>query len=190
MSIKLTEAERVGDLIKKTGKTLTQVAAESGISQNRLSDWANDKLKDGVRTSTLKKACDYFQCSADYILGYSDVPRRDPDLDMIQKYTGLSERSISYLHDWLLSIDVESVAPAYKNRAATITETPLVFINNLIESGALQNIINLAIKAKIRASESIDLFSDEELYAAMVGYEYKCSQIFSAFLSEFFKNLG
>lgn len=45
----------------------------------------------------LKRYCDYFKCSADFLLGYIDMPNHiQTD---IKKETGLSETAIEYLHE-------------------------------------------------------------------------------------------
>lgn len=192
MSIKLTEGERVGELIKESGKTLTQVAAEIGIAQNRLSDWKNNKLKDAVRASTLKKACDYFQCSADYILGLSDVPRVAPNVDMIQKYTGLSFQAITLLHsgkemaDKMPKEDDETVK---SNVALFIID----FLNQFFTSDELigESGIFEAIALVKETTALIDngtmpvypLFAQEYINAG----QYRASYEFSKFLERYFK---
>lgn len=48
--------------------------------------------------NTLKKIAEFFNISADYLIGVSDVQGLDPDIKFICKYTGLPESSIQWIH--------------------------------------------------------------------------------------------
>ena len=47
--------------------------------------------------STLQRISKEFNISADYLLGLTDTPTLDENIQMISKYTGLSQRTIEYL---------------------------------------------------------------------------------------------
>lgn len=63
--------EKLKQLRKDKGKTLKEVAKEIGISLSAYSNY-----EQGIREPSydiLKKICDYFEVTADYLLGREDV---------------------------------------------------------------------------------------------------------------------
>lgn len=91
----LTPGERVEDLIKEKGGSITGDAEKIGTSQCTLSDFINGKRS--IRSDTLKKLCEYYNVSSDYILGLSDVPTRNETIQEINAKTGLSQEAITAL---------------------------------------------------------------------------------------------
>ena len=94
----LTPGERVEDLIKEKGGSITGDAEKIGTSQCTLSDFINGKRS--IRSDTLKKLCEYYNVSSDYILGLSDVPSPNAETRAICEKTGLSEKTVSKLFDY------------------------------------------------------------------------------------------
>ena len=192
----LTEGERIGDLIyamkKETGKTKDQIASEAGLSPSLLAEWAGDKKTNGVTTRILKKACEYFQCSADYILGLSDIPRVAPDLDMIQKYTGLSFQAIELLHN---EKEMTNKKPEKGDEAAKwgLALIFIDFINQFFtseevigESGIIQAIA--IVKTKTALIDNGDLSLDPyEAQEYINAGQYKASYEFQKLLERYFK---
>lgn len=109
-----TTAERIDDLVQQSGKSLSVVAKEIGVSPSLLSEIKN-KEKDFVQRATtdilstmsdykkrdrnigsanLIKICNYFGVSADYILCLSDVQTRNETIQGINQETGLSQEAI------------------------------------------------------------------------------------------------
>ena len=112
-----TTAERIDDLVQRSGKSLSVVASEIGVSPSLLSEIRN-KEKDFVQQATsaelstmseykkrdrnigsanLIKICNYFGVSSDYILCLSDVQTRNETIQGINQITGLSESAITKL---------------------------------------------------------------------------------------------
>ena len=112
-----TTAERIDDLVQRSGKSLSVVASEIGVSPSLLSEIRN-KEKDYVQQATsdelstmseykkrdrnigsanLIKICNYFDVSSDYILCLSDVQTRNETIQGINQITGLSESAIAKL---------------------------------------------------------------------------------------------
>lgn len=63
--------EKLKQLRKDKGKTLKEVAKEIGISLSAYSNY-----EQGIREPSydiLKKICDYFEVTADYLLGREDI---------------------------------------------------------------------------------------------------------------------
>jgi len=92
-------SERLTHLLQEAktdyGTILEDVASEIGVSRQALGKWANgDTVPDIL---DLKKLAEYFQVSADYLLGISDVRTADKDLQSVCEYTGLSEGAVATL---------------------------------------------------------------------------------------------
>lgn len=90
----------VNEIIKKlrTERGLTQndLAAMMNCNRQKIADWERGKSTPSADDLILlsKK----LSVSADYLLGLSDTPTTDKDLQFICDYTGLSEKSITLLH--------------------------------------------------------------------------------------------
>ena len=78
---------------------VTSVSEQSGISRNTISYWYY-----GARTpdaGNLVTIANTFGCSTDYLLGLKDIRTPDPQKHDATSYTGLSEQTVSDLHDVL-----------------------------------------------------------------------------------------
>ncbi len=53
-------------------------------------------------SETLIKIAAFYETSIDYILGLTKIRKIDADLQAIYKYTGLSEKSIDFIHSLVL----------------------------------------------------------------------------------------
>ena len=188
--MQLTEGERLKDRMEAMGKTQQQVAAATGLSPSQVSEWVNDKKTEGVYTSNLKKVCDFLQCSADYILGLSDIPHVDAQLDMIQKYTGLSFQAITLLHN-----EKEIVNKKPENDVATWSLAQLFFdfLNQFFtseemigESGIIQAIAIVKAKTTLIDNGNLSINPLEAQEYINAG-QYKASYEFSKFLERYFK---
>lgn len=132
-------------LAKLFGYNLRKLRNEKGISQQALSNElqiskaALSYYENGQRVpdiDTLKKVAVYFNVSADYLLGLSDVSSNDKDLKEVCAYTGLSEKIIKTLAD-------------SKNKTTTnepvIIPLPLNYCNEIKiqDTTTLQDIFNI-----------------------------------------------
>lgn len=70
-----TMADRLRQLIQESSKTLRNIAAETGLSIATLSAWQTGKKIPQV--DSVLPLCRYFNCSADYLLGLSNVRQID-----------------------------------------------------------------------------------------------------------------
>ena len=95
MNTPLTIGEKIDDLIKKKKSTQAIEAKRMGVAPSLLSDVCNDKRE--VRTDTLKKLCNNFTVSADWLLGLSEAKSRDEDMQKAVVTTGLSEKAVEVL---------------------------------------------------------------------------------------------
>lgn len=92
----------VGERIKilRTERNLTQAALahELGIAKTTLA--AYEQEKNEPSNETFIKIANYFNVSADYLLGLTDVKTADANIAFIANYLGLTERSIAELHSY------------------------------------------------------------------------------------------
>lgn len=101
MRIKLTLSEKLDDLIAKTGKKASVIAAEMDINQSLISKYRNDKQP---TLDSLVKLAKYFNVSTDYLLGLTDAPASEPNKRNAEEYLSLSDNAISCLREFFCSI--------------------------------------------------------------------------------------
>jgi transcriptional regulator with XRE-family HTH domain len=85
------------ELNKNGFKTLEQVYQETGIMKSLVSDLESDMKDRGVKYQDVAKLADYYGVSVDYLVGASDIPSVDPDVQAAAKLTGLDGASIEAL---------------------------------------------------------------------------------------------
>ena len=69
----MTLGEKLRNLRKKQHKTLRQVYEDTGIDYSNLA--RIEKNEHGCNSSTLQILADYYGCTTDYLLGYTDTPK-------------------------------------------------------------------------------------------------------------------
>lgn len=105
--------KRINALLAKKFKRQKDLATALGVNDNTISYFVSGKRM--PNTEQIIKISDFFGVSADYLLGLSDTPTTDKDVQFICEYTGLSEKSVEKLHTKLAnsimkkSIDGEKV---------------------------------------------------------------------------------
>ena len=132
-------ADRLSDLIKESGKTISELAKDIGVSAGILSSYQNDKAVAGV--TNLKRIADYFNVSCDYLLGEADC--KNPDNEAIRQKIGLSDKSISLLQS---------------NISPNVDYT--FILNTLVENGSIESIC-CEISDGVKKSIDIDQVLDE-----------------------------
>ena len=90
-------SDRLSKLMKERNVTQEQLAHELGVKRQTVSLYKNGQSTPDA--AQLKNIAMFFGVSADWLLGLSseDVWTTDVDIREICKYTGLSEKSVSYL---------------------------------------------------------------------------------------------
>lgn len=84
---------------KKVTQNVTQstLASVLGVTRQAISSYLNGET---IPTADkLKKIADYFDVPADYLIGRTNDPTTDKDLQYIVDYTGLSSQAILALHN-------------------------------------------------------------------------------------------
>lgn len=83
---------------EKKGKTKisqSEIAADIGVSRQTVSEYLLGNTQPNAET--IIKIAKKFEVSSDYLLGLSDAPTSDKDLQFICDYTGLSADAIDYI---------------------------------------------------------------------------------------------
>lgn len=86
---------RLKQLIENSGKTRKEIAEQLKCDTSTITKHYNGDRD--ITTDFLIKYANLFDVSADYLLGLSDTPTTDKDIQFICDYTGLSERAIEVL---------------------------------------------------------------------------------------------
>ena len=90
---KKTLGRKIADLREEKGLTQDELADALKITRQRLSLIETDKR--AVHSDILKQFAEYFNVSADYLIGLSEVSSLNTDIQSVCKYTGLSEEAVS-----------------------------------------------------------------------------------------------
>ena len=85
-----------GDIM--TDLSIAELARRLKTTDTVIKGFEYGKTKE-YKISHIEKYCNYFDVSADYLLGLSEYKTVDEDVKMIAKYTGLTEDSIKQLHN-------------------------------------------------------------------------------------------
>lgn len=150
--------QRFPEILKEERKShkLTQSALAEKLSCDRYRIADLERGKSSPSVEDLNLLCDYFEISADYLLGRTPVRAPDPDktLQTIQQYTGLSEETISYLHgedfpdDWPFQEEINT-----QNRSS--------MWSRIISDRSVQAAVELLIRSEEKAANPL-IFSAED----------------------------
>ena len=91
----LTTGQKLKKLRTAEGITQQSLASDFNIKQDDISRFENDKQE--LSLYNLKKYCERYNVSADYLLGLSDYPTSDKDERYISDVTGLEKDAISFI---------------------------------------------------------------------------------------------
>ena len=87
----------------ETGKTFNEQAEEIGIVASNLTKYKGQTNTDlqipRMRVDSLIRIADYYGVSYDYLFGLIDTETRDPVIQDICDYTGLSKETVKKLHE-------------------------------------------------------------------------------------------
>lgn len=94
-------SKRIAYLLNKQGLTQEDLASDKSVSKASISAWIQGD-KNGIRTEPkiigLNTVAKKLNTSVDYLIGNTDNPTVNRNLDIIYDYTGLSKESVELLH--------------------------------------------------------------------------------------------
>ena len=105
---------RLRELMEEKAVTQKKLADAIGMRPQTVSLYTTGQSAPDV--NTLRKMADFFNISADYFLGLSDVKKPDATIQAICDYTGLSEAAISALHENKISNQNTPIYHPYESR--------------------------------------------------------------------------
>jgi len=65
--------QRLEEIKQREGRTAKSIADSLKVTQGAISMWRNEKR--GIRPGVLRRLCEELECSADWLLGFTDDPR-------------------------------------------------------------------------------------------------------------------
>ena len=89
--------KRLRELLAENGKSQKELAEAMGKTRQAIGYYADGSSSPDWEA--LKFIANYFEVSADYLLGLSDVKSSEANMQMVCNYTGLSEDAIFALQD-------------------------------------------------------------------------------------------
>lgn len=93
--IKSAFPDILSDIISDSGKTLREIARESGIGPSQLSAYQSGTNEPNM--STLLKLSNYFNVSVDFLVGKDTAITRETKIGYMRDFTGLTKAAIQKL---------------------------------------------------------------------------------------------
>lgn len=112
-------ANRLRDLMEKNKTTQPQLAEAVGVSRQAVGQWQNGNTVPDILD--FQKICNFFNVSADYLLGRSESPSNDKDLKDVADYLGVSDSAAVAIRQFSGKISTEE-AQKWMNENVCNTE--------------------------------------------------------------------
>lgn len=90
--------KRINTLLAEQDKKQKELAAFLGVPDNTISYFVSGRRT--PNTEQLAKIADFFNVSADYLLGRTNAKTTDKDVQFVCDYTGLTTDAADILHFW------------------------------------------------------------------------------------------
>lgn len=160
---------RLRDLLSAPGETQGKLADAIGVQRQSIGQW-----KDGITSpdvNAFNKIANYYNVSADYLLGRTTEKSPDIDVQAIHKKAGLSEKAIRNLQS-LNSISDEPVG----NYELELRHR----LNSFLEHPKIREFIYNIQRAKQCSESTMSASITEEEYVAAVTSTFKIgSELFA-----------
>lgn len=104
-----TIGKRINTLLAEQTKMQKELAAHLGVPDNTVSYFVSGRRT--PNTEQIAKIADFFNVSADYLLGRTNAETTDKDLRFVCEYTGLSENAVSTLCELHDPVNVLHLVP-------------------------------------------------------------------------------
>lgn len=117
-----TIGKRINTLLAEQEKKQKELAAHLCVPDNTISYFVSGRRT--PNTEQISKIADFFDVSADYLLGRTNAKTTDKDLRFICDYTGLSEKSVDAIKSTLTGA-MEFSRPYFNHLAENLVFTEL-----------------------------------------------------------------
>lgn len=143
-------AKRLRRLLQERKVTQEELAGSVGVKRQSVASWKDGKtVPDAENLLGISR---HFNVSCDYLLGVSEAPTPDLDLQSIHKKTGLSEESIKVLVDCY-----------ERDNANSITLTVNALLENRFALGAISRYLYYNLDKEAHDSNAI-IYKDKYRY--------------------------
>ena len=140
--------ERINTLLGEQDKKQKELANYLGVTDNTISYFCSGKRT--PNTAQIKMISDFFNVSADYILGRSKAWTPDNELKFVCEYTGLNEEAVQSLCD--IKADYQDM----NKQGTTLFDVPAEFVNVFLSGGTLHVLSLYAAQFLIAIMEQIE----------------------------------
>lgn len=138
-------AVRLNELIDKKKLTLEAISKETKMKKSSLSYYTAGTAEAGA--DAVVKLSRYLSVPTDYLLGLTNAPTTNPDKKWAIEHTGISAEGFAVLHKG----HVDAKHPLYSD-----------IVNFLLESGTLDNLVQLLEKSLISREQYRVLFEEND----------------------------
>ena len=126
---------KIEELLKNNEKKQKDLAKHLSISSNIVSYWCNGTRKPNI--NQIVQISEYFNVSTDYLIGLSNTPTTDKDIQFICDYTGLTKESVEKLHHEKTLTPTEN-DEFTKEEQTQIIDSEFLILNKFISEGYLK----------------------------------------------------
>lgn len=176
---------RFEDLMIESGKTLRDIANDTGISRAALNNYANDKAEIGI--NNVVKLAKYFNVSADYLLGLSDAKTNDKDLQSICDYIGISVENVMCLHDCAIPYTNENLPKAFEDATNRKNAYYLKILNNILADDDIERVVGEQLtrltSLSTRLNRILELLSTIETERNIFNFQDNLEQTWEEFFN-------
>ena len=126
---------KIEELLNNNEKKQKDLAKHLSISSNIVSYWCNGTRKPNI--NQIVQISEYFNVSTDYLIGLSNTPTTDKDIQFICDYTGLTKESVEKLHHEKTLTPTEN-DEFTKEEQTQIIDSEFLILNKFISEGYLK----------------------------------------------------
>ena len=151
-------SERLREIMKRTHTKQKTLADAIGKQPQTVSLYLNGQSFPDVLT--FRKICLYFDVSADWLLGLTDIKSRNIEIKVACDCTGLSEGAVQSLHVLqtnanapLCNEERSDFKTSYWENLVLVAKTTQTILSRFIESGAAERFAEPLARHQIKAKE-------------------------------------
>lgn len=162
----------------RNGKqSVKTVSEETGITRSLIDDLESNVLKKrSVGYLTVAKLAKYYGVTSDFLLELDDYPTIDVDERAACRYTGLSEKAITMLHEWQGSDDRRKLWGNYISYMIEAAKAEELL-------GKISELIAFS-KHEIKAVDNNDLALAIDMIDMQMARQWHISRLFSDIIDE------
>ncbi len=174
-----TFGKRLGQIMQNKDMSRGALKDATGISLQSICNYLNDKRKPDCEI--VAEIATALNVSSDYLLGLSDIPSRDEQLQGVHEKTGLSESAINHLTTLKQQIGGEYAKGRLDFYSSFITDFGIIGLIELYPG------IIYSLKHKGMSDEQSGVF--ENIDEAIRFYRFEAMETIMRFLDRYFSDV-